>query len=252
MNFPERLARTRLLLGDPAVARLRASFAAVIGLGATGSHAAEALARAGIGRLRLVDFDRVRETNLNRTLWAARSTLGRPKTEAARERLLDVAPDLEVEALTVFVHRDTMERSLAGPPQLVVDAIDSLSPKVELIRSCQERAIPLISCMGAARRTDPAAMRFGLLSESRHCPLSQRVRKALRKAGASLEVPCVFSIEPVDRASEGPEDEPSDNRRGRTRKSLGSLPTIPGIAGLLAAHHAILFLAGIEPLFHHR
>ncbi|NMB74083.1 MAG: tRNA threonylcarbamoyladenosine dehydratase [Myxococcales bacterium] len=249
MPLPERLTRTRLLLGDRAVERLRASFVAVIGLGAAGSYAAEALARAGVGRLRLVDFDRVRETNQNRMLWATRSTLGRPKAEVARERLRDVAPDAALEALCVFVHRDTLDQVLAGPPDLVVDAIDSLAPKVALIQACQARAIPIISCMGAARRLDPAAVRFGLLAESKMCPLAQRVRKALRKIKASLDVPCVYSVEEALAESQGPEDEPEETRRGRARKALGSLPTIPGIIGLIAAHHAILTLSGFRPGF---
>lgn len=249
MSFSERLTRTRLLLGDRAVERLRASFAAVIGLGAAGAYAAEALARAGVGRLRLVDFDRVRESNMNRMPWATRSTLGRPKAEVARERLRDVAPDAEVEALSLFVHRDTLDQVLAGPPDLVVDAIDSLSPKVALIQACQARAIPIISCMGAARRLDAAAVRFGRLAESKICPLAQRVRKALRKAKASLDIPCVFSIEVAAGSNAGPGDEPDETRRGRPRKALGSLPTIPGIVGLTAAHHAILALAGLGTTF---
>jgi tRNA threonylcarbamoyladenosine dehydratase len=249
VSATESQSRTRLLLGDEALARLASAHVAVAGLGAVGSFAVEALARAGVGHLRLADVDCARESNLNRQLYALHSTLGRPKAELAAERVRDIQPDCEVEALQLFVHRESLDRFLEGPPDVVIDAIDSFAPKVELLDASVKRGIAIVSCLGAARRTDPFALRVADLAETRVCPMAYLLRKALRKRQVTTGVRCIFSLEraagsPIEPLSP-PEDEPY--RRGRTRAPMGSLVTVVAIAGLLAAHEAIALLTGLPP-----
>ena len=142
---PDRFQRVRYLIGDAAVNQLAEAFVTVIGLGAVGGYAVEALTRCGVGRLRLVDFDRVQPTNFNRQLYALESNLGRLKVDVAAERVMQINPLCQVEALEVFVHEDSMDHILSGPPDLVINAIDALNPKVQLLASVQRRGIPVVS-----------------------------------------------------------------------------------------------------------
>lgn len=243
----EQFARIERMIGAAGLRRLGESHVAVVGLGAVGSYAVEALARAGVGRLRLVDFDEVRPSNINRQLYALHTTLGRAKTQLAQERVMQINPNCRVEVLNVFVHRETVAAVCSGPPDLIVDAIDSLTPKVELLSAVVTSGIPLISSMGAALRTDPTLVRVGLLTEVRHCPLASKVRKRLRARGVSTDLPCVYSIEPVDRLPQdvrGLDESDLDDvlERGRRRMALGSLPTLTGIFGLTAANAALRML----------
>ncbi|HAU29389.1 MAG TPA: tRNA threonylcarbamoyladenosine dehydratase [Rhodospirillaceae bacterium] len=245
----ERFTRLARLVGEDGLARLKNAHVAVIGLGAVGSYATEALARAGVGHLRLVDFDIVSDSNINRQLYALHSTLGQPKTELAKARVLDINPECRVDALRCFVNTDSMDTVLAQPLDMVVDAIDSLNPKTELITACQARDIPFISSMGAALRTDPAFIRTGPLSGATHCPLSAILRKRLRRRGASCDFLSVYSTEPT---SNLPEDalapaEPGLIEGGRPRRPMGSLPTITGIFGLILANEVIRCLSGEKP-----
>jgi tRNA threonylcarbamoyladenosine dehydratase len=243
----EQFSRIERMIGADGLARLQACHVAVIGLGAVGSYAVEALARAGIGRLRLVDFDQVRPSNINRQLYALHSTLGQAKAQIARLRVGDINPACRVESMSLFVHRDTLDPVLAGPPDLVIDAIDSLAPKIELLTALVSRGIPIVSAMGAALRTDPAGVRVGPLSEIHHCPLAGKVRKKLRTRSIATDFPCVYSIEPVDLlpSSARGHDETAEEdfpQRGRKRSVLGSLPTLTGIFGLTAANTALRLL----------
>lgn len=239
-----RFGRIERLIGSDGLSRLQKSFVCVIGLGAVGSYAVEALARAGIGHLRVVDFDEVRISNINRQLYALSSTLGQKKCQLARQRILEINPGCIVEALDLFVHSDTIDQVLAGPPDLVIDAIDSFTPKLILIEQLLRRGIPHLSAMGAAVRRDPLAIRIGSMEEVHTCPLAAKLRKALRKKGLSLTFPCVYSVEPVERVR-AEEIEPVSQEaeeslvRGRPRQALGSLPTLTGIFGLTAANYAL-------------
>ena len=238
----QRFSRTRLLLGDEAFQRLQDSHVAVVGLGAVGGYALEALARSGIGRLTAVDFDIVQPTNINRQIFALESTLGVPKVTAAAARISDINPDCRVEPLELFVDEATVGEIFARSPDLVIDAIDSLNPKVQLLRSCHLHGVQVFSSMGAALRTDPLAVRVGDLSASNHCPLAKRIRKRLRRDNIVSGITCVYSTEKVAfdyRQEINPEQIETGTDRGRSRNTLGSLPTITAIFGLVLANEVI-------------
>ncbi len=243
-----RYTRTRLLLGEERFLRLQASSVTVVGLGAVGGHAVEALARSGVGRLRLVDFDTLQLSNINRQILALDSTLGRSKAEVAQERVRDINPNCTVEAMQVFADDQSMDRILDPSPSLLIDAIDSLNPKVQLLTAAYHRGIPILSSMGAALRLDPTKIQVGDLFSTRRCPLARRLRKRLRQNGVDQGIECVYSTEEVMFDYQTPVGErilenPYSNR-GRARNTLGSLPTLPGIFGLILANRAILKLTG--------
>lgn len=245
----EQFARIERLIGADGLERLQQAHVVVVGLGAVGSYAVEGLARAGVGRLRLVDFDEVHPSNLNRQLFALHSTIGKSKADIAFSRVKDINPNCEVEAYRTFVHVDTLDEVLDGTPDLVIDAIDSALPKVELLSATMGRGIPVISCMGAALRTDPSCVQVAPLGKTIHCPLAKRVRKMLRKRKVSEDFPCVFSREqltclPENARSFEEEGQQEESWRGRPRQTLGSLPTVTGIFGLTAANAALQILLG--------
>lgn len=240
-----RLERVELMLGAEAVARLAGAHVAVVGMGAVGSYVTEALARVGVGSLRLVDFDEVQLSNINRQLFALDSTVGRPKVELARERVLDINPACRVEALHLFVHEDTAPRVLEGPPDVLVDAIDSLNPKLALLEAALRADVPVIASMGAALKRDPSAVRVDDLSRTRICKLARLVRKRLRQRGIEHGIRCVYSLEPPAEAIGARRPDEHHEDRGRVRTTLGSLPTIPGIFGLMAAQEALDLILGV-------
>lgn len=235
-------------MGKEKVAQLTASSVTVVGIGAVGAYAVEGLARAGVGRLRLVDFDVIKPTNMNRHPYALLSTIGRAKVEAARDRIRDIDPACAVEPLALFAGPETFDRILDNAPDLVIDAIDSLNPKVQLLAACYTRAIPVISSMGAALRTDAFSVKTADLFDTKHCPLAQHLRQRLRRLGVGRGIVTVYSDQLqkkfVPRAS--PDTVPGEDTcdRGRKRQKLGSLPTVTGIFGLAIAHCAIERLCG--------
>lgn len=242
----ERFLRIIQMVGEEGLQRLQQAYVVVVGLGAVGGYATEALARAGVGRLRLVDFDVIHPSNINRQLYALQSTLGRPKVEVAAERVRDINPACRIEGLREFFHVETADRILQGSPDLVIDAIDSYTPKLELICAALQRGLPLIASMGAALRTDPLAVHVGVLSEVTGCPLARRVRKGLRQRGHEPLVRCVYSEEPVCAGFVHPPEKSEGETlvRGRPRRCLGSLPTMTGIFGLTLANTALQMLLG--------
>ncbi|MCE5199623.1 MAG: tRNA threonylcarbamoyladenosine dehydratase [Armatimonadota bacterium] len=249
MSRDERFRRVELMLGDEACERLRESFVVIVGLGAVGSYAVEGLARAGVGRIRVVDFDVVAPSNINRQLYALESTVGQLKCEVARKRILDINPSCNVEAINGFLDHTTAPGFIADSPDLVIDAIDSLNPKAQLIETTRGAGVPLIACLGAALRFDPTLVRVGPITEVHHCPLGRAVRKRLRRREVPMDFQCVFSEEPlpnplpIARVDDGLADKPFLDR-GRVRNTLGSMPTITGIFGLTAANLAIKMLIG--------
>lgn len=238
----DRLARTRLLLGENGLQKVQNATVMVVGCGAVGSFAIEALARAGVGHLILVDFDVIKESNLNRQLFALHSTLGQSKTEVAKKRLLDIAPDIKVDIIPVLVNAETMAEVLSYMPDFVIDAIDTLNPKTLLIEGLVAKGIPFISSMGAALKTDVSKIAIVPLKKTIHCPLAFFVRKRLRKRGVEMNFPVVYSCEDVSDKTHLELPEVAENETGRVRHNMGSLPTITGIFGLMCANYALQFL----------
>ncbi len=237
----ERFSRTAKLIGTEKLEKLGNSSAFIFGLGAVGSFAAEALVRSGTGNLTLVDFDTISESNINRQLFALESTLGKYKTDVALKRLSDINSGCRLNALNAFADRNTIPDILWSGPDIILDAIDSIGPKIELLSFAVKNNIPIISSMGAARRLNPLAVKVGDLFETANCPLARLMRKSLRRRGITSGITCVYSDELPLRPTEeeAVEDVSAD---GQNIKILGSMPTVTGIFGLLLADTAIKFL----------
>jgi tRNA A37 threonylcarbamoyladenosine dehydratase len=242
-EFSEQFSRTASLMGSEVQRRWLSAEVVVAGVGAVGGYVVEALARSGVGRLRLVDFDRVEMSNLNRQLLALHSTLGEPKTALAAQRIRDINPHCQVTAIDLRITAGNVTEILAGNPDMVVDAIDDVEAKIELIAAAQKLRLRIVSSMGAARRMDPANVRTGLLSQSEGCPLARLVRRRLRQRKLSLDFPCVFSVEPARRESHASQhDKRAAGEPAFKARVLGSLPTLTGIIGLTLAHTALMTL----------
>lgn len=195
-----RFDRMGRLVGDETMTRLFQTHVMVIGLGGVGSWAAEALARSGIGRMTLVDFDEICITNTNRQLHALQGLVGRKKAEVLAERLRKINPQAKVEAQVAFYNEENSEQLLALKPHFVIDAIDNLTAKCHLIATCRQRGIPLISSGGSAAKMDPLRLRLVDLAETMVDPMAAQVRKILRTKYNFPEekffgVPCVYSDE---------------------------------------------------------
>ena len=195
--MPDRFQRTEMLLGPEAMHRLGSARVAVFGVGGVGGYVVEALARSGIGALDLIDKDVVDETNINRQIIALGSTIGRPKVEVAAERVKDIDPDCAVTTYQIFFLPDTMDQFDFTQYDYVVDAIDTLSPKLALIVAALERKLPLVSSMGAGAKMDPTQLEIKDISKTHHCPLAHMLRKRLHKVGIYKGFKAVFSPEPV-------------------------------------------------------
>ena len=220
----DRLHRTRLLFGDDAISKLQNATVMVVGCGAVGSFAIEALARSGIGHLIVIDFDKVEETNINRQLFAVESTLGKQKVEVAKDRIKDISPDITVDALDMFFDKDT---DLGIKPDFVIDAIDTVESKISLYKWCQEKEIPFISSMGAARKTDISQIKVDKISRTIVCPLAAKIRKIVKEEKIK-DFYTVYSTEPAD-----------DNVKGRV---FGSVITVTGTFGLYLANFAMKYI----------
>lgn len=190
--------RTALLFGDEKLQMLRDARVLVVGLGGVGAYAAEMIARAGVGSMTIADADTVSASNINRQLIALHSTVGRSKAELMAERLLDINPDMELRAVDRFIKDDETYALLDSARfDYMVDAIDTLSPKLALIKGALDRNIPLVSSMGAGAKTDPTRMEIADISKTHHCPLAHMLRKRLHKLGIRSGFRAVFSPEPV-------------------------------------------------------
>ena len=239
-----RFVRTQMLLGEQAIKNLAKTKVMLIGLGAVGGYVLEGLARAGIGNFVLVDFDTFEESNINRQILATTETLGQKKVEVAKNRVFSINPEAKVEIKNIFVNAESIEDLLACKPDFVIDAIDALNPKCDLMQALYVKQIPFISSMGAALKTDVSKIKLGNLSNSKNCSLAKFVRKRLRKRGIDItKIKCVWSDEQInlpDTALDMPEN---DVETGRGRHILGSLPTITAIFGLVIANQVILELS---------
>lgn len=190
-----RLSRTELLIGATGLERLRNSHVLICGIGGVGSYAAEALGRAGVGRITLVDYDDICLTNINRQIHALGSTVGQHKVEAMAARLCDINPAAEIIAVRDFFTQANALQILSPRPDYVLDAIDHFTAKVALITICREQNIPVISSMGAANKLDPTKIHVADIAETKNCRMARSMRKILRKAGISSGVNVVYSTE---------------------------------------------------------
>ena len=228
----ETFARTELLIGEDGLKKLRKARVAVFGIGCVGGYAVEALARSGVGHFLLVDNDVVGESNLNRQIIALRSTLGQYKTAVMKERIADICPETEVETQECFFLPEHADRFDFGAFDYVVDAIDTVSGKLELAVSCQKAGTPLISAMGAGNKLDPSRFEVTDIYRTKGCPLAKVMRRELRKRGIE-RLKVVYSTE-----------EPKKPLRqilgGDGRKvTPGSMVFVPGTAGLLLASEVV-------------
>ncbi|MDO4540650.1 MAG: tRNA threonylcarbamoyladenosine dehydratase [Syntrophomonadaceae bacterium] len=225
-------SRESILIGKTEFKRLQSSHVMVIGLGGVGSWAAEAIGRMGVGHISLVDGDKVESSNINRQLGALNSTVGLDKTAVWAARLKDINPTVIIDQYAYRFNAASEERLLRDAPDAVVDAIDALTDKALLIRSCQARGIWSIHSMGAANRLDPSQIRRAKLSETSVCPLARRLRRELSDDALKANVETVFSTEP-----------PRDIRiEGST--ALGTVSYVPSVFGLFLAAGVINHLIG--------
>lgn len=237
----DRLSRMRLMVGENALRRLKKAHVMVAGCGAVGGFAIEALARSGIGHLTIVDNDVVSITNINRQLVALHSTLGQKKVEVMRKRVLDIAPDIQIDAVDKLINAKSIEEILAYQPDFVVDAIDSLNPKVCLIEALVKAGIPFVSSMGAAMKTHPELVQVAKMKDSYQCPLAAFIRKKLRRRNIKLDFLVIYSSEKPNKARLKMPECP-EQKNGRIRNEMGSLPTLTGIFGLTAAQVTLNYL----------
>lgn len=231
------LERTSLLIGQEAVNTLKASKVLIVGLGGVGSFAAEFLGRSGIGSMTLVDGDCVDISNKNRQLIALDSTLGLPKTEVMARRLSDINKDIKLSLISHFQEPEDMQKLLNEPFDYILDCIDSVQPKLNLLACCQHSDIPIISSMGAGGRINPVGVGVYPLFETINCPFAQQIRKSYRKMGWKRNIPVVASNAPVVTSSLQLTD------GNRYKKSFyGTISYLPALFGLHAAAHVIQVL----------
>lgn len=234
--------RTRLLLGTDAMQKLARSRVAVFGLGGVGGHAAEGLCRSGVGALDLFDNDEVSLTNLNRQLIATRDTIGIPKTEAMRQRLLSINPEVQLEARQMFYLPENADQVDLSRYDYVIDAIDTVSAKLELAVRCDRLGIPLISAMGAGNKLDPTKLVVTDINQTSVCRLARVMRQELRKRGVKKLKVC-YSTEPaLTPLAEVSTEETAPGKR----QTPGSTSFVPSVMGLIIAGQVVRELAGLE------
>lgn len=232
-------SRTALIYGEDAMERLKNARVAVFGLGGVGGHAAEALARSGIGALDLIDSDTVSLTNINRQTVANLKTVGRYKTEVMKERIADINPDAEVRLHNIFYSAETASEFDLASYDFVIDAIDTVSAKLLLIVNAQNSGTPVISSMGAGNKTDASAFEVSDIYKTSVCPLARVMRTELKKRGVkSLKV--VYSKEPPVKPAV---TEGAEKKGTAGRQAPGSTAFCPSVAGLIIAGEVVNFLA---------
>lgn len=233
----EETSRTELLLGEAGLEKLRSSRVAVFGIGGVGGYAVEALARCGVGALDLIDADRVAPSNLNRQIIALQSTLGMFKTEAAEKRIGEISPGCVVRRHDCFFLPEKASEFPFDEYDYVVDAIDTLAGKIGIVLACKEAGTPVISCMGAGNKLEPAAFRVADIYETKVCPLARAMRRLCRENGVQ-KLKVVYSEEiPMDLTNA-----PSEGKK----RVPGSVSFVPSVAGLIAAGEVVKDLTGVR------
>ena len=235
----DRFSRTELLLGEEAMQRLAAARVAVFGIGGVGGHAAEALVRSGVGAVDLIDSDTVSLTNLNRQLIALDSTVGKYKVDVAAERLRDINPDCAVKAPRVFYLPDTRDMFDFTEYDYIIDAIDTVKGKLELVVNAKAAGTPIICSMGAGNKLDPTAFRVADIYKTSVCPLARVMRLECKKRGIK-KLKVVYSEEPPVKPRDNPEVSAEQPNR---RSTPGSVAFVPSAAGLILAGEVVKDIA---------
>lgn len=228
-------SRTQLLVGEEGVNKLRNSHVLVVGLGGVGAYAAEQLARAGIGKMTIIDSDTVNITNKNRQLLALDSTIGRAKVDVMAERIRDINPDVEVVAINQYLKDQPIIDLMEQPFDFVVDAIDTLAPKVFLLYYAVQNKQNIVSCMGAGGKFNPEMIQIADISKSYNCRLAFYIRKRLHRLGVREGITVVFSPEKVADKAVTVEEEQTDNKVA----TVGTISYMPAIFGCFCASHVI-------------
>ena len=223
--------RTALLIGEEALEKLASSHVLVVGLGGVGAYAAEQLCRAGIGKLTIIDGDKIESTNRNRQLPALSSTTGRRKVSVMEERLKDINPAVEIIGIDEFIKDDRMKEILSSKYDYVVDAIDTLSPKVFLVRISLENGYKVVSSMGSGGKLDPEKIKIADISKSYNCRLARAMRKRLHRMGITKGFNVVFSPEDVPDSAVLSPDEEMENQKS----TVGTISYMPAIFGCVCA-----------------
>jgi len=231
-------SRTQMLLGPEAMEKLRQSRVAVFGIGGVGGYVVEALARAGIGALDLVDHDRIALSNLNRQIIATRETLGLYKVDVAETRIHSINPDCKVTVHRIFFLPETREQFVFSDYDYIVDAIDTVAGKLALVETAKAAGTPVICAMGAGNKLDPSAFRVADIYETSVCPLARVMRSECRKRGID-RLKVVYSTEPPLQPLEQPEASSSARR-----STPGSVSFVPSVAGLILAGEVVRDLVG--------
>lgn len=239
MSIPKWQSRTELLLGKDALLKLRNSHVFVLGLGGVGGYAAEMLCRAGIGKMTIGDGDIVQPSNTNRQLIALESTLGKEKAEVMANRLREINPAIELNVISEFLTEDRMDAILETPFDYVVDAIDTLSPKVSLIFKTLGKGYPVVSSMGAGGKLDPLQVQVTDISKSYNCRLAHSLRKKLHRMGVRKGFKVVFSPETVAKDSVKLLDHEQNKR-----STVGTISYLPPVFGCVIASVVIREIIG--------
>lgn len=230
----EQFERTRLLLGDEAMERLKNSRVAVFGVGGVGGHLAEALVRSGVGEIDLIDDDTVSISNINRQAVATLSAIGAAKVEAAKEKFLDLNKDCKINTHQKFFTPETADEFDFSQYDFVADAIDTVTGKIEIIMKCNEAGTPVISSMGAGNKLDPTRFEVTDIYKTETCPLARVMRRELKKRGVK-KLKVVYSKEPALTPLECKEE----NSTHQKRQTPGSVAFVPSVAGLIMAGEII-------------
>jgi len=234
-------SRNELAIGKEGLEKLKNATVAVLGIGGVGSFSVEALARSGVGRLVLVDKDDVDITNINRQIHALLSTVGQPKVDLMKQRIADINPECEVIALKMFYTEDTYEQFFSYGLDFVIDASDTITYKIHLMKECLKRNIPIISSMGAANKMDPTRFRIADISKTHTDPIAKVIRAKLRKEGIRRGIPVVFSDESPVIIREDVRKEVG-NDQATVRKAQmppSSNAFVPSVAGLIMASYVV-------------
>lgn len=220
--------RTEILIGNQNIEKLKQTKVAIFGIGGVGSYVAEALARAGIGKFILIDNDKIDITNINRQIHATHETIGKYKVQEMKKRIQSINPEAEIETIQEFVNEKNIENIIKSDISYIVDAIDTVKSKIEIIKTAKQKSIPIISSMGTANKLEPTKLQVTDIYKTTTCPLAKIIRKELRKLKIQ-DLKIVYSTEEPKTSKQNPDG----------TRTLGSISFVPSTAGLIIASEIV-------------